>query len=310
MSNRKQRIGVWGSAEGAEDFCARLSAMSRFEVEYVSSWTELLPVSAARQGMQRRLYAFPSAEEYVGLPAFFEALSAFARYEVYVAWPSGYACPLPYNRREEIEGVVFFRFSFARMNLVQRGIKRVFDMLCGGLGLLVLLPFLVLCAVLVKLSSRGPVFYSQERIGRGGRPFRIYKFRSMRTDAEVGVPRLSSLGDPRITAWGNIMRRYRLDEIPQLWNALKGDMSVVGYRPERAYFIDRIVEKAPYYPLLYSVKPGITSLGITTFGYAENVPQMIVRLSCDMAYMERLSLKEDVRILGRTCRVIVYGVGK
>lgn len=290
---------------------SRQSALHAGKVAYAQSWESLLKENGGGEIESTvRIYAFPTQADYNSLPLFFKSLSSWPRYEVYVAYPEQDACPLPCNRRERIEGIDFFRFSFCRMNPLQRGIKRLFDLLCGGLGLIVLSPVLLLCAILVKMSSKGPVFYSQERIGKGGKPFRIYKFRSMRTDAEEGIPRLSSSGDPRITPWGNIMRRYRLDEIPQLWNAMKGDMAVVGYRPERRYFIDRIEEKAPYYPLLYAVKPGITSLGITTFGYAENVSEMIVRLSSDMAYLEKVSLKEDLRILGRTCRVIVYGVGK
>ena len=304
-------IGLWGTAAGVAEFLSVQKALhGEKKVRYAESWQELTPEENTGEDSNcfGRIYAFPAKAEYASLPCFFESLSSWPRYEVYVCADCG--LPLPADQKAEIEGTVFFRFSFCRMNLVQRMLKRFFDLVCGGVGLLVLSPVLLLCAVLVKMGSKGPVFYSQERIGKGGKPFRIYKFRSMRTDAEAEGPCLSSSGDPRITAWGNIMRRYRLDEIPQLWNAVKGDMAVVGYRPERAYFIERIVEKAPYYTLLYALKPGITSSGITTFGYAENVPQMIVRLSCDMAYMERLSLKEDLRILGRTCRVIVYGVGK
>ncbi len=311
MNKNRHTVWIWGTAPEAEAFVVRQSALHAGMVTYSQSWESLLVEKNGKKNERPgRIYAFPTQAEYHSLPFFFKSLSSWPRYEVYVAYPEQYVCPLPDNRREEIGGIVFFRFIFRRMKPLQRGIKRLFDLLCGGLGLVVLSPVLLLCAILVKMSSKGPVFYSQERIGKGGKPFRIYKFRSMQTDAEAGTPRLSSLGDPRITPWGNIMRRYRLDEIPQLWNAIKGDMAVVGYRPERLYFIDRIEEKAPYYPLLYAVKPGITSLGITTFGYAENVPEMIVRLSSDMAYLEKVSIKEDLRILGRTCRVIVYGVGK
>ena len=140
---------------------------------------------------------------------------------------------------------------------------------------------------MVKLSSAGPVFYVQERIGRAGVPFRIYKFRSMVVDAEVAGPSLSSDHDPRITPWGRFMRKVRLDELPQFWNVLRGDMSLVGPRPERQFFIDQIVRLAPHYRHLHRVRPGITSLGLVKYGYAETVPQMVERLKFDILYIEK-----------------------
>ena len=153
------------------------------------------------------------------------------------------------------------------------------------------------------------VFFSQERIGYRGRPFRIYKFRTMYVDAEERGPLLASENDRRITPFGRVMRKYRLDELPQFWNVLKGDMSLVGPRPERKYFIDRIVRKAPYYYLLHNVRPGITSLGMVKYGYAENVEQMVERLKYDILYYENMSLLLDLTILIYTVKTVFTGKG-
>ena len=164
------------------------------------------------------------------------------------------------------------------MPIWQRVVKRAFDIVASILALVILSPVFLACAIIVKATSKGPVFYAQERIGKGGKPFKMSKFRSMRVDAESsGTPQLSSDDDPRITKFGKFMRKVRLDEIPQFWTVLKGDMSLVGYRPERQYFIDKIMEKAPYYRLLLKVKPGITSWGEVKYGYAENVDERLCR---------------------------------
>lgn len=303
-----ESVWIWGKARGALDFFYRMRARCGVQVFYAETWVECLREKGANsQGM---IYALPDEEQSVQLPRFFRQLSSLPRYEVAVACPGIRSWNLPEGSFRQVEGIGFACFSFRQMPATQRFLKRTFDMLACGTGILALLPLFLLCAVLVKVGSKGPVFYSQERIGKKGKPFRIHKFRSMRVDAEDSVPRLSHSGDTRITHWGNIMRRYRLDELPQLYNALKGDMSLVGYRPERDYFIGQIERQAPYYPLLFAVKPGISSLGITTCGYAEDVRQMIVRLAYDMEYLQRLSLREDRRILMRTCRVVLYGIGK
>jgi len=165
-------------------------------------------------------------------------------------------------------------------------------------------------AAMVRASSPGPVFYRQERIGKNGVPFYIIKFRSMYVNSERLGPALSSDHDPRITKWGRFMRKVRLDEFPQFWNVLKGDMSLVGPRPERRFFIEQIVKTAPHYRHLHRVRPGLTSLGQVKYGYAETVSQMVERLKFDILYIENMSLAMDFRVMLYTLKIILEGRGK
>ena len=192
----------------------------------------------------------------------------------------------------------------------QKFMKRAMDITIS-LGVLVFCaPLYILTALAVKISSKGPVFYSHERIGQYGKPFTIYKFRSMYVNAEKDKPMLASENDSRITPLGSFMRKTRLDEIPQFYNVLIGDMSLVGPRPERQYFIDQIVMKAEHYHHLHKVRPGITSWGQVKYGYAENVEQMIERLKYDIIYIENMSLALDLKIIGYTVLTVVQGRGK
>ncbi|GAA3939930.1 undecaprenyl-phosphate glucose phosphotransferase [Hymenobacter algoricola] len=190
--------------------------------------------------------------------------------------------------------------------VTKRGLDIVGSLLFLGLAW----PVYAFTAMMVRSSSPGPVFYSQERVGKLGHPFRIYKFRSMYVDAEQQGPSLSSDHDPRITPWGRFMRKVRLDELPQFWNVVKGDMSLVGPRPERQFYIDQIVKVAPHYRHLHRVRPGITSLGQVKYGYAETVAQMVERLKFDILYIENMSLAMDFRVMLYTIKIIVEGRGK
>jgi exopolysaccharide biosynthesis polyprenyl glycosylphosphotransferase len=189
----------------------------------------------------------------------------------------------------------------------QENLKMIFDRLIALTALILTLPACIFIAIGIKLSSKGPIIYSHERIGKFGKPFRMYKFRSMIKDAERDGPELSSANDPRVTKFGRFLRKTKLDEIPNFLNVLKGEMSLVGPRPERQFYIDQIKERAPYFVQLLKVKPGITSWGQVKYGYAENVDQMIERLKYDLIYLDNMSLFVDFKIIIYTILFLFRG---
>lgn len=212
-------------------------------------------------------------------------------------------------KMRSILDVPLIQISHELMPAWQENLKYTFDKIIAIIALIVSAPISLILAIAIKLDSKGPIIYSHERIGRFGKPFNIYKFRSMYVDAEKNGPKLSSKNDNRVTRVGKFMRKMRLDEIPNFINVLKGDMSIVGPRPERKYYIDQIVQKAPHYLHLLKVKPGITSWGQVKYGYAENVDQMIERLKYDLLYLDNMSLLVDFKIILHTLVTIIKGKG-
>lgn len=210
----------------------------------------------------------------------------------------------------DILGVPLIDLTSPRMSDFQKNVKRLFDITASSLIMIILSPLLLWIALMVKFGSKGPVIYSQERIGRHQKPFMIYKFRSMRTDAEKEGPQLSKDNDPRITPFGRVMRKYRLDELPQFWNVIRGDMSIVGPRPEREFYIRQIMKEAPYYCLVFQVRPGITSWGMVKYGYASTIRQMVSRSRFDLIYLNNMSLQTDAKIMIHTVKTIIGGEGK
>ena len=213
-------------------------------------------------------------------------------------------------KMNSIFGAPLIEISHHIMPTWQQVAKRVIDVSVSLIVLILFSPLYIVIAILVKSGSKGPALYNHERIGIHGKPFNIYKFRSMYIDAEKNGPALSSKTDPRITPFGKFMRKVRLDEIPQFYNVLIGDMSIVGPRPERQYYIDLIVKQAPHYRHLLKVRPGITSWGQVKYGYAETVEEMVQRLKYDVLYIENMSILVDFKILIYTVLIVVQGRGK
>jgi exopolysaccharide biosynthesis polyprenyl glycosylphosphotransferase len=197
-----------------------------------------------------------------------------------------------------------------QMNLKVKLLKRSFDLIFSLGVTLVGLPVFIIIMIITKLTSKGPIFYKQNRLGRNMKSFAMYKFRSMYMDSEKLGPQLSKDMDPRITPWGRIMRKTRMDELPQFFNVIKGDMSIVGPRPERQHFIEQIIEKAPHYKRLLNIKPGLTSIGQVDYGYAENVDEMCARLQYDMRYLDKVSFSSDMNIIYKTVKVMLQAKGK
>lgn len=212
-------------------------------------------------------------------------------------------------KMSEIFSAPLFRISFELMAPWQVKTKQIIDFVVAALALIFLLPLIIVLCILIKINSKGPIFHFQERIGQYGKPFTLYKFRSMKVNAESSGPMLSSKSDGRVTPLGRFMRKTRLDEIPNFVNVLKGEMSLVGPRPERQFYIDQIVKIAPHYIHLQKVKPGITSWGQVKYGYAENVDQMVERLKYDILYIENMSIVVDLKIIIYTLITVFKGKG-
>lgn len=209
-----------------------------------------------------------------------------------------------------IFGALLIGISSEVMSVWQLTLKRIIDLTVSFISLLFLIPVFIVLGILVKTSSKGPIFFLQDRIGKNGRIFRIIKFRTMFLDSEKDGPQLSSSDDPRITGIGKFMRKTRLDEFPQFWNVIKGDMSLVGPRPERQFYIDQIAAIEPQFLELTKVRPGITSWGQVKYGYAENVEQMLSRMKYDLIYLKNRSISLDVKIMLFTILIIFKGSGK
>lgn len=214
-------------------------------------------------------------------------------------------------RTNKIDGIPLIELEPEIMPLWEQNMKRLIDVVVSLMVLIFFIPLWIAVALAIKLTSKGPVFYRQERIGRHGKPFRIIKFRSMRVDAEAQTgPMLAQKNDPRVTPVGAFLRKSRIDEFPQFINVLKGDMSIVGPRPEREYFIKQVIKKAPQFVHLHRVRPGITSLGQVKYGYAGTIDEIIERMKYDILYIENMSLRMDFKIIFYTIYVMLMGRGR
>ncbi len=224
--------------------------------------------------------------------------------------PDRYSIMLSRVRLSEMAGEPLVDISGSNMTEGWKNRKRAIDIVLSIVMLILLIPVYAIVALCIRLDSKGCVIFRQERLGLRGRPFKIVKFRSMFINAEqAGQPQLSTEDDPRITRVGKVLRKYRIDELPQFWNVLKGEMSIVGPRPEREYYANLILAREPSYALIRQIRPGITSMGMVKYGYAKNVDEMIERLRYDLIYLENMSLLNDLKILIYTVKIVFKGRG-
>jgi len=275
-------------------------------VPILGSWDQLDEIIKSHQIEDLIICNDPQDSEYVPL-----IIDKIQNEEIHLKMlPNEYNLVMGMVKMNNILGTMLAEVDFEVMPYWQKFIKRGMDMFFSLLALIVLSPVFFIIAILVKMNSTGPIFFKQDRIGYKGEIFKIIKFRSMFVDAEKSGPRLSSDEDDRRTSVGIILRKTRLDEIPQFVNVLLGQMSLVGPRPERQFFIDQIVSKAPIYKRLHRVKPGITSWGQIKYGYAEDVNEMIDRMKYDILYLENMSLALDIKIMFTTVLIMIQGRGK